>query len=167
MRRRRRFGPIVNSIKNSVVFAVGSTGALATNIIAKAVNTPLSTVATDVSNGCQIKAIYVIINGCGLGGTGVQNNMFIYIIKNEGSNLTLPLPTSVGTSNEKKFVIKEWQFMIMRNQDGNLPFHWEGWLRIPKRYHRMGTDDQWNIAFSNTSGLTGHMAMHFIYKWYR
>ncbi len=166
--RRRSSGvPRYTSIKNVVNFAVGTLGTLGTQIIAKAVNTPLSTVATDVSNGCSIQAIYVIINGCGLGGTGVQNNMFLYIIKNVGANLTLPLPTSTGTSNEKRFIIKEWEFMIMRNQDGNLPFHWEGWLPIPKKYQRMATDDIWNIAYANTSALTGHLSMKFIYKWKR
>ncbi len=158
---------VVNSMKNVVNFAVGTLGTLGTQIIAKAVNTPLSTVATDVSQGCIIKAIYVNINGCGLGGTGVQNNMFLYLIKNVGANLTLPLPSSVGTSNEKRFVIRQWQFMIMRNQDGNLPFHWEGWIKIPKKYQRMATDDIWNIGYANTVALTGHLSMQFIYKWYR
>ena len=148
-------------------FAVGTTGTTGSQIIAKAVNTPLSTVTTDVSNGCSIQAVWVVLNGCGLGGTGVQNNMNMYIIKNVGANLGVPNPISVGSSNEKRFIIREWQFMIMRNQDGNLPFHWEGWIRIPKKYQRMATDDIWNLVYQNTAGLTGHLSMQFIYKWKR
>ncbi len=169
--RRRAFSrgirPVINSIKNQVPKAIGTTATITTLIVAKAVNTPLSTVDSDVSNGCIIKAIWLSVNGCGLGGTGVQNNMNFYLMKNPGNNLTPPAPNSWGTSNEKKFIFKSWQFMIMRNQDGNVPFHWEGWIKIPKRYQRMGTDDVLSVSVLNTSPLTGHFALEAIYKWYR
>ncbi len=167
--RKRSYGPrpIINSIKNSMIFAVGTTGTLGVLTAAKAVTSPSPTVLNDVSHGCIIKAIYLIADGCGLGGTGVLNNMNFYLAKNPGDNLTLPAPNSVGGSNEKKFIFRQWQFMIMRNQDGNVPFHWEGWIKIPKRYQRMGTDDTIQLVEQNTSGLTGHFSCQFIYKWYR
>ncbi len=164
---RRGPRPIITSIKNVFLTAAGTTAASLVTIIAKAVTSPSPTVSSDVSHGCLIKAIYLTINGCGLGGTGVLNNMDVYLMKNPGANLTPPLGTSVGTSNEKKFVIRQWRFMIMRNQDGNLPFHWEGWIKIPRRYHRMGTDDTWIVQFNNTAAVTGHMSLGAIYKWYR
>ncbi len=168
-RRRRSFGPrpIINSIKNQVFDSTGTTGAIDNTIVAKAVNTPNSTVASDVSQGCLIKAIWVNIDGCGLGGTGVLNNFQGYLIKNPGNNLTDPNPLSWGTSNEKKFIFRSWKFIIMRNQDGNTPFHWEGWIPVPKRYQRMGIDDTFKFVFNNTAALTGHFSAEFIYKWYR
>ncbi len=150
-----------------VFFSGGSTGTLQNTLIAKAVNTPASAVQTDVSQGCIIKAIYCIIDGCGLGGTGVLNNADFYLIKNPGNNLIVPNPISVGSSNEKKFVFKQWHFMIMRNQDGNTPFHWEGWIKIPKVYQRMGTDDIISIVNINTAAVTGHFSFLMLYKWYR
>ncbi len=166
---RRSMAPraVINSIKNVVNTATGTTGTQVDILVAKAVNAPVSTTASDVSQGCIIKAIYVIIDGCGLGGTGVLNNMAIYLIKNPGDNLAEPSPFSVGTSNEKKFIYKQWHFMIMRNQDGNTPFHWEGWIPIPKRYWRMGTDDTHRMIVINTAAVTGHFSGQFIYKWYR
>ncbi len=158
---------IINSIKNQTFAGIGTLGSNQTLLIAKAVTSPSPTVSTDVSHGCIIKAIYVIIDGCGLGGTGVLNNMAIFMVKNPGDNLTLPSPFSVGTSNEKKFVFRQWFFMIMRNQDGNVPFHWEGWIKVPKRYQRMGTDDTISMTVRNTTALTGHFMMATIYKWYR
>jgi len=89
------------------------------------------------------------------------------MMKNPGDNLVLPAPESVGTSNEKKFVFKQWKYMIMRNQDGNMPFHWEGWIKIPKRYQRMGTDDTLILGAECTTALTGHWSAQCIYKWYR
>ncbi len=158
---------IINSIKNQVIVGIGTTGTQTSVLIAKAVNTPLSTVNSDVSQGCKIKAIWVSINGCGLGGTGVLNNMHLYIMKNPGDNLTAPNPASWGTSNEKKFIFRSWTFMIMRNQDGNTPFHWEGWLKIPRLYQRMGTDDTFRLEVRNSASVTGHFSMEAIYKWYR
>ncbi len=108
-----------------------------------------------------------MIDVCGLGGTGVLNIADFYILKNPGNNLTPPAPGSTGGSNEKKFIFREWRFMIMRNQDGNMPFHWEGWIKIPKRYQRMGTDDTLSLNLACTAAVTGHFSFACIHKWYR
>jgi len=159
--------PIITSIKNVHDFAVAISGSAVGITPAKAVTSPSPTVDSDVSHGCIIKALWLSLSVCGLAGSGVQNNMQAYLIKNPGANLTVPAPNSVGTSNEKKFVIKMWHSMIMRNQDGNNPYHWEGWIKIPKRYHRMGTDDVWTLVIACTTAVTGFASGHFIYKWYR
>ncbi len=163
----RRMAPIITSIKN----VLPNSGAVAPTIqdflIAKAVTSPAPTNKTDVSHGCLIKAIWLSLDFCGLGGTGVLNVIDVYLIKNPGDNLTLPLGNAVGSSNEKKFVVKQWRAMAMRNQDGNNPYHWEGWIKIPRRYHRMDTDDTWRLGHSCTAALTGHISLQAIYKWYR
>ncbi len=158
---------IVTSIKNQFQNAFGITGTVQGQIFAKAVTTPSPTVASDVAHGCIIKAVWVSLDVCGLSGTGVLNNFNAYMIKNPGNNLTLPAAQSVGTSNEKKFIFKEWSAMIMRNQDGNNPYHWEGWIKIPRRYQRMGTDDTLAVGVNCTATLTGHFKIETIYKWYR
>ncbi len=168
--RRRGFSrmrPVINSIKNVVTVAVGVTPTIQNVLVAKAVTSPAPGVKDDVSHGCVIKAIWVSLDFCGLGGTGVLNVIDVYLIKSPGDNLTLPLANAVGSSNEKKFVVKQWEYMAMRNQDGNPPYHWEGWIKLPRQYHRMGTDDTWRMGFSCTAGLTGHLSAQYIYKWYR
>ena len=164
---KRRLLPVVTSIKNRVLSSGGSSGTTASIVLAKAVTTPSPTSNSDVSHGCIIKAIYLSVDGCGLGGSGVLNNMYMYLIKNPGNNLTVPAAVSWGTSNEKKFIIRAFSFMIMRNQEGNNPFHFEGWIRIPKLYQRMGTDDTWLFVHEVTTSLTGHIKVEAIYKWYR
>ncbi len=157
--------PIVSQ-KNYVVANIGLSGTLTDVLIAKAVDSPTLANASDVGRGSMINAVYAILDVCGLGGTGVLNVADFYIIKNPGDNLTEPGPISYGQSNEKKFIFKTWSFMIMRNQDGNMPFHWEGWIKLPKRFRRMGADDTLRLITSCTSGLTGHMSLRFLYKWY-
>ncbi len=134
-------------------------------VIAKAKDSPLTSVNSDVQRGCSIKAIWCSFDICGTGTSGAIQKSGLYIIKNPGNNLSIPGVFSVGTSNEKKFIFKQWQFMTMRNQDGNPPFHWEGWIKIPKRYQRFGTDDLLQMVWANDT-TTGHFTSQFIYKWY-
>ncbi len=165
--RRRSMAPIITSIKNVADNAFGLSSTNTEVQLAKAVTAPSPTVTTDVSHGCIIKAMWIVVDICGIAGTGVLNNFDAYLMKNPGDNLTAPNATAVGSSNEKKFVFKQWRAMIMRNQDGNNPYHWEGWVKIPKRYQRMGTDDIIIFVANCTTSLTGHGSIQAIYKWYR
>ncbi len=167
MRRRRgsSLGRIVNSVKNTVD-ATASTGtSVAASVLVNSVADPSATTANHVERGCLIKALWISFDVCGLAASGVLQRTVLYLIKNTGTNLTLPSAFAVGTSNEKKFVIRQWQFMTMRNQDGNPPNHWEGWIPVPKRYQRMGIDDLWQLAFE-VDAAAGHFAVQCIYKWY-
>ncbi len=153
----------INTEKHVVEDSVAVTTTNVEKIIAKAVTAPSNTVDTDCHRGGHIKAIWLSLNFCGLATSGVLQDIAVYLIKNPGANLTPPGVFAVGTSNEKKFVIKQWFAMTMRNQDGNPPYHWEGWIKIPKLYQRMGTDDTWVLVYgANTS--TGHGSHQAIYK---
>ncbi len=155
----------INSEKHVVNGSVAITSTNVVKLVAKAVTAPSNTVVTDCHRGGQIKAIWLSLDFCGLGTTAVNQRTAVYLIKNPGDNLTEPGAFSVGSSNEKKFVIKQWTSMTMRNQDGNPPYHWEGWIKIPKRYHRMGTDDTWQLVWGNNTE-TGHGFYNAIYKEY-
>ncbi len=156
----------IDSMKN-VFETTNSIGTVAQNeILAQAVDTPVTTAQNQVQRGCIIKAIYLSFDVCGLDGSGILQKTGLYLMKNPGANLTAPQVFTVGTSNEKKFVFRQWQFMTMRNQEGNPPFHWEGWIKIPKRYQRMGTDDLIHLTQGN-SNAAGHISVQCIYKWYR
>ncbi len=155
----------INSEKHIVDFVVGLTTTNLVSLVAKAVTAPSNTIDTDCHRGGHIKAIWVSIDFCGLGASGANDRVMAYLIKNPGDNLTPPGVFAVGTSNEKKFVFKMWTYMAMRNQDGNPPYHWEGWVKIPKRYQRMGTDDVFSIVWA-ISNNTGHGYANCIYKEY-
>ncbi len=155
----------VNSEKHTFQATLAVTATVLNTIIAKAVTAPSNTISTDCRRGGTIKAIWISLDFCGLAATGVFQSIACYLIKNPGANLTPPATFSVGTSNEKKFVIKQWSAMTMRNQDGNPPYHWEGWVKIPKRYQRMGADDTWVFSIGSTVS-TGHGFIQCIYKEY-
>ncbi len=161
--------PVINSIKNNPnSFAGGAAGANTFVLIAKAVNTPLPTVSTDVSQGCIIKAVWVElwVRASEEDVVALTTGIDAYIWKNPGANLTAPAPGSVGTSNEKKFVFKQWKGLIGAGTQGFPAYFWKGWLRIPKIYQRMGTDDLLQLVF-NPTGTAALVCTNFIYKWYR
>ncbi len=156
---------VIHSEKHIVPLLGTLTTANQVSDVAVAVTAPSNTVITDCHRGGNIKAIWVSIDMCGLGASGANIRCIAYLFKNPGNNLTPPGTFTVGASNEKKFVIKMWSMMLMRNQEGNPPYHWEGWVKIPKIYQRMGTDDTIEFVTGlNTS--TGHGAYQFIYKEY-
>ncbi len=154
----------VDSVTNRVYDQEAVVPAGVTTIIARAVDNPTTAVDRDVKRASTIKAIWLSLDMCGLGTTGGLQNTSAYLIKNPGANLTPPLVRTEGTSNEKKFIIKAWDYMTMRNQDGNPPYHWEGWIPVPQRYQRMGTDDLWQIQWGCTTA-TSHGSVMAIYKW--
>ncbi len=144
-----------------------STGTTAANeILAIAVDTAVTSADNQVQRGANIGAIHLQFDVCGLAATGVRQRTSLYLMKNPGANLTAPGVFTVGTSNEKKFIFKQWDFQTMRNQDGNPPFHVDEWIKIPKRYQRMGTDDLLHLTFA-TDTAAGHLSGKCIYKWYR
>ncbi len=155
----------INSEKHIVDKVEALSSVTTVSLIAKAVTAPSNTVTTDCRRGGTIKAIWVSLDFCGLGTSGNNNRAVVYMMKNPGDNLTSPAPLATGSSNEKKFIFKMWSQMVMRNQDGNPPYHWEGWVKIPKRYQRMGADDVITIV-SGMSAETGHLFLNTIYKEY-
>ncbi len=155
----------INSIKHIVDSEVVVSGTNSVLTLAKAVNDPSNTVTTDCHHGSTIRNIWLSLDFCGTAATGVLQDTVAYIIKNPGANLTPPGVLAVGSSNEKKFVFKMWSQMTMRNQDGNPPYHWEGWIKIPRGYQRMGTDDILQLVIGNSTG-TGHGFFNAIYKEY-
>ncbi len=162
---RRGPRPVINSVKNVTTHQENLVVTPLTTIIARAVDNPTTAVTIDCQRGSIIKAIWVSIDFCGLAGSGAIQRIKAYLMKDPGTNLTPPSPFTIGSSNEKKFIFKIWAYMSMRNQDGNPPYHWEGWVKIPKRYQRMGTDDRFLVVWE-ASTLTGHGTLDTIYKWY-
>ncbi len=166
MRGRRftgRMRPTINTEKHVVdeEFSVSTVNNV--KLVAKAVTAPSNTITTDCHRGGHIKAIWLSFSVCGLETSGTLQRTFMYLMKNPGANLTPPGVLATGSSNEKKFIIRTWNAMTMRNQDGNPPYHWEGWVKIPKLYQRMGTDDTWDFVFGCSVGL-GHGQFNAIYK---
>ncbi len=167
-RNRRMLSPI-NSIKNSVSALTGLVdGANTVQNIAIATDTATTASSTSVDNGSIIKAIWIEfwINATATAAAGVTNAVELYLSKNPGNNLTMPTPGTQGSSNEKKFIIKSWKGLVGTRVEGYPAYSWKGWVKIPKVYQRMGTDDHWQLNVLMT-GVAGLICELFVYKWYK
>ncbi len=167
--RSRRSGfTVVKSIKNvrSIVSAATVSTTTALDIY-KAVNAPDNTVQTEVQHGCKVFRIWVdfTIEASAEVAIGTSNFADCYIIINPGANLTNPAPGSVGTSNEKKFVIRMWKGFIGARTQGADLLRFRGWIKIPKIYQRVATDTVCQFVF-RSEGVASRACTLFIYKWF-
>ncbi len=156
----------VNSTKNTVYVEspIGTT--IITHALSNAVDAPVIGTDNAVERSSTIKAIWLSVDVCGLAGTGVLQTTSFYLMHNPGNNLTEPNPRTEGQSNEKKFIFKTWNAMTMRSQDGNVPYHWEGWIKVPRKMQRQGQDDRFTLSHLATTAA-GHMSIFCTYKWYK
>ncbi len=164
--RRRSLGTIVDSNKNEVngVVAITASANFA-NVIALSVDSALNSVAVQVTRGCHIYRFWLEFWYYGLSASETNDIFDAYIIKNPGSNLTPPNPGTTGTSNEKKFIFKEWKGLAGQKSTGGQPYMWRGWVKVPKVYQRFGADDIMNFVVR--SPTTGNLCFKIIYKWFK
>ncbi len=155
----------VDSNKNIVEITGLPSTTTQSAILINTVDNALLATKNQVERGCTVYGINLEFDVCGLAGTGVRQRTQLYLIKNVGANLTPPGAFTVGSSNEKKFVLKMWSFQTMRNQDGNPPFHVNEFIKL-HRYKRMGAADTLELIFE-TDTSTGHLSGQCIYKWYK
>ncbi len=168
-RPRQRLGMIINSNKNVVNSFTGLTSGTKTSVsIADAQDSATLAVTQDVERGCSIKAIWIEfwITASELFADAITNGVDLYLFKNPGQNLTSPIPGTIGSSNEKKFIFKTWKGIIGARSQGFPPYTWKGWVKIPKRYQRMGANDRWQMILQ-TTGSDALFCSNFVYKWYK
>ncbi len=167
--RRRRMGPIVDSIKNVVAGVDALADGTQANLdIARAVDNPTTAVTQDVERGSKIFRVWTEFWAYPITtvAEGVTLLFDAYIWKNPGSNLTAPIPGTTGSSNEKKFIFKEWRGLLSSRTQGGTPYTWKGWIKIPKVYQRMGTDDQIELVIL-VNGVAATLCRKHIYKWFK
>ncbi len=133
--------------------------------LATADDTHSTATANSVVNGCKIYRIWLELWAYGQTAGATNDIIDIYLMKNPGNNLTPPNPGTVGTSNEKKFVFKTWKGLMGVKSLGGTPYAWKGWIKIPKVYQRMGTDDR--LVLIARSPTIGDFCFSCTYKWFR
>jgi len=167
-RRRQGPRPVINSEKNIVNLITAGTAGTQTSVnVALAVSSADNTSVTEVTRRSKIFKIWVEIwaSASATAAEGVSTVFDAYLIKNIGSNLALPGAQVVGSSNEKRFVFKQWKGLIASRKEGFPAYSWRGWVKVPKIYQRMATDDVIQLAILFT-GVNGLICSQFIYKWY-
>ncbi len=133
---------------------VDSSAALAANTtsfftLALAVDAPVLANSVDVETGAKINGFYIRFETASNEAIdlGAIPNMYIYIWKNPGGNLTRLTPNQVGTNDNKRFVIHQEMSMIEnKGQGSNARTMFNGVVVVPKGMRRMGPNDKWEVV---------------------
>ncbi len=140
----------INRIKHVVDSAATlAAGSVLTITIAGATDTPTLGVTTSVETGCKINGFYIRAEVASNEAIdlGAIPNVYFYVWKNPGANLTRPVPNLVGSNDNKKHVIHQEMTMIEnKGQGSNGRTIFNGVVVVPKGMRRMGPADTWQIV---------------------
>ncbi len=135
---------------NRIKHVVDSSATLAKNTnlpvpLVDATDTPTIAVTQSVETGSKVNGIYLRVEVASNDpiDTGVVPNVYMYVAKNPGNNVTLPNPNVVGGSDNKRFVIHQEMTMIEnKGQGSNSRTLFNGVIVIPRGMRRFAPDDQ-------------------------
>ncbi len=158
----------VNSQKH-IVDIQGQTNLTANtfNILANTVENAVLANNADVEKGSNISSIYLNVQAVGGGASGVLSNIYMYIFKNPaGLITTFPDGNQTGTSEFKKQIFHTEMRMLSDDNDSIPVALFNGVLRIPRKFQRMGIDDTIGLVLF-TPGPVANFCIECIYKEFR
>ncbi len=143
----------VNTIKHvKDDSATVTAGATITSVIADAVDAPVLANSAEVLTGCHVKSFYCRVEVASTEtDVGAIPNVYAYWFKSPGNNLTLPVPNAVGVNDNKKFVFHQEMLMLNNIAGGNPRTLFNGVIKVPSRYQRMGPDDRIGFKIFSTA----------------
>lgn len=156
--RRQNLRPI-NRIKHVVDVQGGIAVAGQTNqALASTTDTPTLAVPNSVETGCTINAIYlkVEINATT---SAALSNFYMAVWKNPGGNLANIIPNTVGTNDNKRFVIHQEMVMLQQVDNSNPKTVFNGVIVIPRGYRRFAPNDTLLLSM-----LTPGVAINFCFQ---
>ncbi len=171
----RRFRSMALRPINRIKHVVDSQLALAVNTQAtinliQADDSPLLTNVLEVLTGSTVNAIYLKVEISATSSAALAN-AYMIVTKNPGGNLTFPNANTIGSSDNKKYVIHQEMVMLQREPtadalSGNPRTLFNGVIVIPKGYRRMGPGDFLQL-FLLTPGVTADVCIQCHYKEFR
>jgi len=120
--------------------------------LVSATDTPVISGTNNVITGAIVNGIYLKVEvAANENIADAIPNVYMYVAKNPGTNLTLPAPNAVGANDNKKFIIHQEMIMIENVKGGNPRVLFNGVIAIPKGYRRFGPDDALELKILSPS----------------
>ncbi len=130
-------------------------------------DTPTLAVNNSCETGSKVNGIYLKVEATRTGTTSdVLANVYMFVAKNPGGNLTLPAANNVGVNDNKKYVIHQEMVMLQGTNAGNPRTLFNGVIAIPRGYRRNGPNDL--LVFNiNSPGVAINYCIQCHYKEFR
>ncbi len=154
----------VHSIKHIVDLQGGLTaGAKTDSILVHAKDSPLTgTSAPDVEVGSTVGSIFLNVQVAAVG-TAALANVYMYIMKNPGNNITEVNGNVVGVSDIRRWVIHQEMIMTEKNTTAIPRTLFKGVIKLPRGYKRFGIDDRLILSLFSP-GVDYEFCAQCIYK---
>ncbi len=129
------------------------------------VDAPVLANREEVETGSKVNGIYLKVEVSATTAAALAN-VYMYVAKNPGTNLTLPNANSVGASDNKRYVIHQEMVMIQKVVAGNPRILFNGVIAIPRGYRRFAPDDSLVLAVLSP-GVNIDLCLQCHYKEFR
>ncbi len=163
----------IHSLKHVVDLASAAVpgGVVTTFPLADATDSPAANTPNQVAVGATINSVYMQVETVHNSGTFVTTpRIYMIVFKNPGNNLTAPYPASVGTSDNRRYVIHQEMLMQTGTAAESNAFPrtmFKGVIVLPRGYRRFGVDDELSVNFaldSTETTATVSVCIQAIYK---
>ncbi len=129
------------------------------------VDTPVIGDTDGVETGSTVNAIYLHAEVIATSAAALPN-VYMFVFKNPGANLTAPEGNVVGISDNKKYVIHQEMVMMQKVNNGNPRTLFNGVISIPRGYRRNGPDDNMSVLYFSP-GINFEVCTQCHYKEFR
>jgi len=97
--------------------------------------------------------------------------IYMAVQKSPGNSIPIVNPNSVGTNDNRKWIIHQEMVMVAGLVDQQIPrTMFQGVISIPQKMRRFGVDDNLTVSFQHDSGETTgitNVCVQCIYKEFR
>ncbi len=139
----------VNRIKHVGDLQAGVTlGTQLNSNIALSTDTPTLAASVSVETGSKINGFYIKAEVSATSGTALAN-VYFGLFKNVGGNLTVPTLNTVGSDDNKRYMVHQEMIMIQKfdaDVSSNPRVLFNGVIVVPKGYRRNGPNDVWQLC---------------------
>ncbi len=129
------------------------------------VDAPVLANVTECETGSKVNGIYLKVEAYATS-TAALANFYMAVFKNPGNNLTNPAANTVGSNDNKRFVIHQEMVMMEKNTTGNPRTVFNGVVVIPRGYRRNGPADQLKLILLSP-GVSADFCVQCHYKEFR
>ncbi len=143
----------------------GAVNTVVANDIIISDDNPVLGSAKQVLTGSTVNGIFLVVEVYGTS-SGALSNIYMFVAKNPGNNLTLPTPNTVGINDNKKYVIHQEMVMVQKVTPSNPRTLFKGVIAIPRGYRRFGPGDTLRLHLL-APGITFDFCAQVHYKEFR
>ncbi len=145
---RRRGASIrpVNRIKHVVDSQQATNAGVQLDLtLINAVDSPVLANVSEVETSSVVNGIYLRVEVYATSSAALSN-VYMIVWKNPGANLIAPAANTVGSNDNKKYVIHQEMVMLQKVTNSNPRTLFNGVIVIPRGYRRFAPNDKLQIA---------------------